>query len=200
VGVGLGRGLRLEVAADSSLHSHLGTAELEIAPHVRRLAVPGTVCFDIGCHDGFYAMAFARLTGAPVVGFEPDRDALARIRRNLARNPEAAADVTVRGERVSHRPGETLDELLAGGEVPAPGLLKIDVDGDEAAVLLGARATLAAHRPHAVVEVHGVDLERHCAALLGDAGYRVRVVSQRKRLPQSRPAAHNRWLIATHAG
>jgi methyltransferase FkbM-like protein len=199
--LGPGSGLRLEVTPAGSIHTYLGTAELELARHVRRLARPGAVCFDIGCHDGYYAMVFARLTQGRVVGFDPDPEATARIRRNLARNPGPGARVAVRADFVTDDPAKhpgavALDDLV--DELPAPDVLKIDVDGGEVAVLYGGRRTLATHRPAVIVEVHSPDLERDCAELLVGAGYEVRVVSQRKRLRQRRPAAHNRWLVASH--
>jgi FkbM family methyltransferase len=60
-------------------------------------------------------------------------------------------------------PVRRLDDLVEGvgdegGEgvdpVPPPDAIKVDVEGREAAVLRGATATLAAHRPLLVVEVH----------------------------------------------
>ncbi len=202
--LGPGGGLRLEVTANASIHTSLGTAELELARHVRRLARPGKVCFDIGCHDGYYSMLFARLTGVAVVGFESEREAVARIHRNLARNPAIGSRIVVRNDYVSdemarHPNAVALDDLIEAAEVPAPDVLKIDVDGGEVAVLYGARQTLATLRPHVIVEVHSPDLERDCAELLSGFGYRVIVVAQRKRFRQNRPAAHNRWLVATAA-
>jgi hypothetical protein len=148
-------------------------------------------------------MVLARRTGAPVVGFEAAEEALARIRRNLARNPEVSQSIALWGGYVSDETAQQagavrIDDLLRDEEVPCPDLLKIDVDGSEVAVLHGARATLGALRPSIVVEVHSADLERDCAELLSGLGYRVVVVSQRKRFRQNRPAPHNRWLVATH--
>ncbi|RLM67941.1 FkbM family methyltransferase [Halorubrum sp. Atlit-8R] len=60
-------------------------------------------------------------------------------------------------------PVRRLDDLVEGvgdegedgvGAVPPPDAIKVDVEGHEAAVLRGATATLATHRPLLVVEVH----------------------------------------------
>ena len=195
--VGLGAGLRLEVVENGSIHTYLGTAELEIAPHVRRLVQPGTVCFDIGSHDGYYGMALGRLTEAPVWCFDADPAAVERTRRNVDRNGLGGRVRVVEGY-VGDRndPGRgmvTLDDLDG---VPAPGLLKIDVDGGETAVLAGASRLLRETKPDVILETHSPDLERDCAELLLAAGYRVRIVTQRARFRQNRPAAHNRWLVA----
>ena len=200
--VGLGAGLRLEVTESASVHTFLGTAEYELAGYVRRWARPGRVCLDVGTHDAYYAMVFARLTGTAVVGFDSDPEALRRSRRNLERNDDLARLVTVRedflGDATSVHPhATTLDTLVAAGEIPAPDLVKVDVDGGEVAVLHGARETLGARGPDVIVEVHSPDLERDCGDLLTDLGYRVTVVTPRKHLAQPRPAAHNRWIAAT---
>lgn len=45
-----------------------------------------------------------------------------------------------------------LDDLVSGGVVPPPHLVKIDVEGAERAVLAGARETLSRYQPPVVVE------------------------------------------------
>jgi FkbM family methyltransferase len=48
----------------------------------------------------------------------------------------------------------SIDELVAAGEVPAPDVIKIDVEGAELEVIGGMRHTLAEHRPVLLCEVH----------------------------------------------
>jgi len=195
--LGLGAGLRLEVVDNGSVHTYAGTAELELARHVRRIVRPGLVCFDVGGHDAYYALVFARLSGAPVVSFEADRSARARMERNLARNP--GHDVRV-VEGIVDDGDHALDALVGRLGLPAPGLVKIDVDGGEGAVLRGAAGLLRSVRPHVIVETHSPGLEAECGDLLAAAGYGVTVVTQRRWLRQNRPAAHNRWLVASPVG
>lgn len=55
------------------------------------------------------------------------------------------------------------DEAADADEVPPPDAVKIDVEGREDAVLRGAAATLAVHRPLLVVEVHGAEAAEDAA-------------------------------------
>jgi hypothetical protein len=195
---GLAEGLRLEVDPAAPVHVYLGTAEVEIASHLRRLARPGVRCFDIGGHNAYYAMVLARLTGEPVVSFEFDPDGIARMTRNLALNPSLSGRVRVEQAYLADEDDPAagaarLDTLVRQRGLPWPGLLKIDVEGAEAAVLRGAPRVLD-HRPALVIETHGAEVERECADLLGERGYRVRVVSQRARFKEHR-APGNRWIV-----
>jgi hypothetical protein len=196
---GLAEGLRLEVDPAAPVHIHLGTAEVEIARHVRRLARPGVRCFDVGGHNAYYAMVLAGLTGAPVVSFEFDPAGIARMRRNLALNPDVAALVRVEQAYLADADDPAagaarLDTLVERLGLPWPGLLKIDVEGAEAAVLRGAPRVLE-RRPALVVETHGAEVERACADVLAPLGYRIRVVTQRRRFREHR-APDNRWIVA----
>jgi hypothetical protein len=196
--LGIAAGLRLEVDPAAPVHVYLGTAEVEIASHLRRLARPGVCAFDVGGHNAYYAMVLARLTARPVVSFEFDPEGIARMTRNLALNPSLSGKVTVQQAYLSDVDDATagtsrLDTLVERHGLTPPGLLKIDVEGAEAAVLRGAPRVLEG-RPSLVIETHGPDAERGCADVLLPLGYRLRVVSQRARLREHR-AADNRWLV-----
>jgi hypothetical protein len=56
-----------------------------------------------------------------------------------------------RHQAVIDVPVTTIDRAVAGGSGPT--LIKIDVEGHELAVLTGAEATLAAHRPMVLIEL-----------------------------------------------
>jgi hypothetical protein len=198
---GIGQGLLLEVDPNAPLHIYLGTVELELVQHLRRFAQPGTTVFDVGGHDAYYAMVFARLTGAKVTSFEFCNEAVARMRRNLALNIELTARVkivqTYLAAESNHAPRtDSLDSLVRIEGMVGPDLMMIDVEGAEAVVLRGAREILHNRRPNVIVETHSRALEAECVEILRDADYLIVIVDQRGWLREKRGTGHNRWLIA----
>lgn len=71
-------------------------------------------------------------------------------------------------ERVACR---SIDSILSNGELLAPNVLKIDVEGAERMVLQGGASFLAQASPRLVIETHGVDVARSCLNFLFDLGY-----------------------------
>jgi FkbM family methyltransferase len=65
----------------------------------------------------------------------------------------------------------TVDELVGSGELPPPGLVKIDVEGAELAALEGMGRTIEERRPVIVCELHGTS-DRFAAAMAAHS-YRV---------------------------
>jgi FkbM family methyltransferase len=63
------------------------------------------------------------------------------------------------------------DTLLAEGRLPAPSVMKIDVEGAEQMVLEGARGLLSDVRPLLFVEVHNISQMFHVQNILFRAGY-----------------------------
>ncbi|MEO5364946.1 MAG: FkbM family methyltransferase [Magnetococcus sp. WYHC-3] len=86
-------------------------------------------------------------------------------------------DVTVR----------TLDDLLQTGEIEAPGLIKVDVEGAEVEVLRGATTLIREHRPHWIIEAHELVLGQECSRILEQAGYWVRVIETGRPLDPAAP-------------
>ena len=67
-----------------------------------------------------------------------------------------------------------LDSLVAGGRIPPPNLLKIDVEGAEYQVLKGAAELLRKYRPRLCLEAHSAELEIKCRQNLEALGYSVK--------------------------
>lgn len=195
--LGPGAGIRLESDPQPPADQWFGLFESELAPHVRRFCRPGTHCVDVGSYNAYYSLVFAKLSRAPVRSYEPDPTSAARSRRNVALNPTIAWLVDIRQVAVGANTGAgqvALDDGLA--HWGPPGLVKIDVEGAELEVLMGARRVLADHRPHLMVETHSRELEAACGDLLVAAGYAPVVVTPRKLIPENRPREHNRWIVA----
>ena len=195
---GPNRGLRW-IARSTPHGAWLGLLEAEklrlFASHLR----PGMEVWDVGANVGLYTLAAARAVGAEggVAAFEPMEANLAFLRRHLELN--RLGEVRVVDKAVSdHRgilrmaegdsPSEfhadpegsyeveaiALDDWARETGAPPPGLLKIDVEGAEGAVLRGAEGVLASARPVVFLALHGQAERRRCREILDRLGYRVR--------------------------
>ena len=174
---GPGRGLTIDVAGSRPSYV-LGTDERLVQALLAERLQAGDVFYDLGANIGFLALIGARLVGPTgrVVAYEPIPSSAAAVRRNAELNGfdhvevvEAAvgdragtvrmtlgrssleAHATPEGEL--EVPMVTIDQEVAAGR-PAPTLVKIDVEGSEAAVVEGAAGVLREHRPFVVCEIH----------------------------------------------
>lgn len=182
------RGIRWELdlreVIDASLFfsgSFEPRAEAILAAHLR----PGMTAIDVGANIGYHSIPMAKAVGAKgrVVAIEPAPRALARLQRNLALNDVANVSVVasalgdqdvdavtlpiqssypLRGggvvEPVATRLSR-LDTIVAEQSLGWVDLVKIDVDGQEARVLRGARGTLERFRPSLFFEITPSSLE-----------------------------------------
>jgi FkbM family methyltransferase len=94
----------------------------------------------------------------------------------LVQNISSQSHLAERGPHASTRERALvevicLDERIARGELPAPDVVKIDVEGSEVAVLRGLRRTLLARPPVVICELH--ETNREIVELLGEIGYEV---------------------------
>lgn len=138
------------------------------------------VFYDVGANVGFYTCPAAAVAGE-VVAFEPFPPNVGRLHENLARNRRSAdirelalSDEAGEAEfaRGNMQPGFPMaslspgdddritvrtargDELIAAGEVPAPTVVKVDVEGAEGLVVDGLREALAGETRLVYCEVH----------------------------------------------
>lgn len=152
-----------------------------------RLALRGRVAVDVGANTGVYTVALARL-GAHVEAFEPlpalatllesAADTHTRVHRvALGRTPGLATIYVPRanGRVLTGRAGFARPEgdhdtipvrvaALDDFDFRDVGLVKVDVEGHELAVLEGAQATLARERPVLLVEIEARHLGEPVAA------------------------------------
>ena len=157
---------------------------------------------DVGACHGLFALAFARSApGRSAVAVEPSPAALEVLSANFALNSGAeirteavalgSAAGSIRMATEWHHLRALADSDDGGIEIKAqtldalcadlgfvPDVIKIDVEGYEAAVLEGAAGTLARARPTLLLEVHPGYLaglgrsSREVYRLLEAAGYR----------------------------
>src|SRR4051812_13590363 len=154
---------------------YVGLQEVQDMAFVLHVLRRGEGFLDVGANVGSYTVLAAGGAGALVTSVEPIPSTFAHLQRNVALNGLSGTVIawqcglsdsvgtlrfTADLDAVNHvlRDGErgaavevdvrTLDDLV-GTNVPA--LVKIDVEGYERPVLMGATRTLADPRLHAVV-------------------------------------------------
>lgn len=116
----------------------------------------------VGAKSEIVTMAASPLTPG---GASIERDAVSKL---------LDSDVSAVSEQV---PVTTLDDDIREMNLPAPGFIKIDIEGAELAALTGAKSTLLNHRPRLFLEMHGStpNLKRAKVAAivnyLGEVGY-----------------------------
>jgi FkbM family methyltransferase len=184
-----------------------GTVEADVQERLVELVRPGSTVWDVGAHVGFFTLLLSRLVGdeGSVLAFEPDQTEplYAALDRNGVDNVEVrpvavwstvgtlrfephgagGAHGAVASEGAISVPSTTLDRELEHG---IPQLVKIDVEGAEEEVLLGAQSLLLEHRPVVVCEVHvarrgRAELLPHVRGLLESAGYSVEEIDPDRR-------------------
>jgi FkbM family methyltransferase len=159
----------------------------------------GSVVYDIGANAGFFTLMAAKLTGPSgrVFAFEPAPRNCGFIRKHADLN--RCRNVSVFEMAVSSANGDaffdfgadacqghlsdqgtlkvftvTIDSLVYDRSVPAPDVIKIDVEGAEADVLKGALQTLRQSRPTVLLATHSFEARQECRRTLDDCGYEVK--------------------------
>src|SRR5713101_6688825 len=164
-----------------------GTWESEVTSTVISTVKPRMTVMDIGAHIGYYSLLFAKCVGptGSVFSFDLVPENLAILRKNIQLNelsqvqtfPQAIfsgkreISIAVPDESpnsgegsVAHHhgarqylvPAVTLDSFCVPSAV-RPDILKIDVEGAEYDVLLGAQETISRCRPKLFIELHHFD-------------------------------------------
>ena len=162
---------------------HYGFWEPEETALLRSVTPRGGTFIDVGANIGYFALLASRWVGPSghVYALEPVSATHARLRRNLALNPSdnltpvrtgassaagtaaialesdaghshllTAGGHAARQETISLT---TIDEFVANYAPTRVDVLKIDVEGADFEVLLGAKKTLQSFRPAVLMEV-----------------------------------------------
>jgi FkbM family methyltransferase len=96
--------------------------------------------------------------------------AISAVTGGAASAGRSALGLPPRTETVRSR---TIDSIVGNAELPAPDVIKVDVEGAERMVLEGGRMFLASASPRLIIETHGAEVARSCIGLLLDLGYTV---------------------------
>jgi hypothetical protein len=201
---GLLAGLTMDLDFAHHTQRWLGLQERELYGWFRRLSRGIETAVDVGASEGMYTLYFLAKTPAKkVFAFEPSEDGLRQLKSNLALN---ALSDSARLEIIPKCVGPSvnsqevsLDSLAA--HLDQPCLIKVDIDGGEAALLDGARTLLQSPETRWIIEVHSKALQEQCLEILQAANYSALVVRNawwRNFLPELRPGELNHWIIALH--
>jgi len=158
---------------------------------IRHMLAPGSYCFDIGAHIGYYSLRLSKWVGKSgrVFSYEPVPYTYSFLERNLRRNK--AANVSVQQAAIGDRDGSVRMAAETGArlgwstiadsgnlevrcatvdsEIQRLGLerldfIKIDVEGFELQALAGAESTIRRMRPKIMFEVNRWALGEHNAS------------------------------------
>ncbi|GAB6050846.1 hypothetical protein JCM16106_16950 [Hydrogenophilus islandicus] len=149
---------------------------------VRRLTGPGAIALDIGANHGVYAISMAAAGAAQVIAFEPTTAAgslfaaaieangfearVSWVHAGLSDHSGEARIATGLNTELSNLQGGgeqwesirllTLDDFVARHPLPSVDFVKMDVEGEERAVLRGGRRFFETHSPLVMFELkHG---------------------------------------------
>jgi FkbM family methyltransferase len=137
---------------------------------LRRLITPGMVVYDIGANIGFYAILLAKMAGhnGKVICFEPDarnfghlekavqafpnvtsfqkavsdKDGILKIYRSKLLNVDHRTYPVNNYESVEEIQAVSIDSLLRQRTIPAPDVIKIDIQGYELSAFKGMEQLL----------------------------------------------------------
>lgn len=174
---------------------------------------PGSFVIDVGANIGFCTKFFLESAGpkGKVVAIEPERSNLKSLHQRFSAEIKSA-QLEVIGKVVADKGGDyylqidpcnpgghtigpngvpvkgtTIDEVVADKGI-GPSFIKIDVEGFEESVILGAEKTIADYKPAIFMEFHPaflLDCGTEPAELLKkltDAGYALFLVEGKGRL------------------
>jgi FkbM family methyltransferase len=197
--------------AGSSVHGcWIGTYEAAKTRVVLGFVRAGMTAWDVGANAGYYTLLFSTAVGAAgrVVSFEPFPENLLNlldhVRWNSAHNTAVVgAALGDRTGLIGFRPGPSnsqgqissetstlmvpvveIDRCIADFGLPAPDVVKMDIEGAEGMALAGAGTLLRNRRSTWFISLHGKQACSETEAILRDFGYSLfrldgRLISER---------------------
>jgi FkbM family methyltransferase len=217
---GPGRGLKWIVRS----YNHgcwLGSYEFEKQAVMREIVRPGDVVYDIGAHVGYFSIIFGKLVGAAgsVYAFEPMRENYDFITQHIAINKIsnvkaicagiAASSGMARFATPNHSatyhctdsgsvqmPVYNLEEYVRDNRLPAPNLIKMDIEGEELYVVPSILDFVIRHRTKLLISTHDNGSAGVLGKLLSDNGFSVRPLQWASH-PAERNVASATLLLAS---
>lgn len=174
----------------------LGDYEIEKQKLFEKTVKRDDIVFDIGAQAGFYSLLAAELVGetGKVFAFEPAPINIVYLKKHIGLNKYK--NIFVREAVVSDKSGfinfelgknrftgrisvdgglkvscVSLDDLIEKGDLPAPDILKIDVEGAELAVLKGASFVINKYHPDIFLSIHGKESSDELICFFKNSGY-----------------------------
>lgn len=183
----------------SSVHAcWLGSYEMEKQKIVAQAIHRGDVFYDIGANVGIYTLLASQYVGSEghIYAFEPLPRNIRFLRRHLELNHVNNATVYEMAvgsengtahfdENIGPANGRlaqegriivrvaSLDSWIEQEHLRPPKIIKIDVEGGEYTVLLGARKVLTTYHPLIFLATHGTAIHQQCVNLLTEFGFRL---------------------------
>lgn len=173
--------------------------EPEVSGAIQEELDSGDTFYDVGANVGYHTLLGSKRCGSTgtVVAFEPLPRNVEFIKCHLRENGVGNTKVrpiAITGEKSSHRTflkdSPQTGKLDSEGELqvvtntidsereklPPPDLMKVDVEGEELAVLCGAEECLKRDQPALVVETHGKERRKAVEAFLESVDYSSQVL------------------------
>ena len=195
---GPGRGLKWIVRS----YNHgcwLGSYEFEKQTVLKKIVRPGDVVYDIGAHVGYFSIIFGKLVGATgvVYAFEPMRENfdfilqhiainglsnVQAIRAGIAASSGMACFATPNHTAKYHRadsgtvqvPVYNLEEFVMDNRLPAPNLIKMDIEGEELYAIPSILDFVVRHRTKLLISTHDNGSAGVLGKLLSEKGFSIR--------------------------
>lgn len=195
---GVAKGMLMELDLLHQSQYYWGFYERELFPVLQRLIPSCRSLIDVGANDGYYTMAFLKSSAERVVACEPG-PATQQLLNNAEANGYQPGERFLLEKRLIG-PGEEMVSIAdLVSKLPRPILCKVDIDGGEVDLLGSAEGCSFLPDLSWVIETHTKELEEQCVQWLHAYNYKTQIIynaSWRSILPEKRPLAHNRWLVA----
>jgi FkbM family methyltransferase len=186
------------------LEPWLGIYEQQEMGRLKEFVKKGDVFYDLGAHEGMFTLYGSKLVGATgqLFSFEPIEQNLGYLKRHILMNncqnvkvfqfvvldkPDTVklklgvtfAEGHVSNDGTISIQATSIDDLVYNKNLPAPDVLKIDVQGAEALVLEGMKKTIANHKVKMLIACHSQGVNKPgwttkaCLEILKNLGCKV---------------------------